>query len=244
MHVISLGYFCSVAEGIEKMGLRSASYPFDWVISDFRGVIQAINNHFENLLEYEQLYQSKAHSGRYQNMEYGISFFHDFNPYQSLQEQLPDVQRKYSRRIERFYESVSEPTLFIRYISDEDKINGTSKELLWIEENYELIMQTIKQFNEDNDILFIANEGVVSDTIQIYNVPRDENDTVSRDPIPANSELYTRFQNIACPDKAENIKRYSNRIREKNRLLNRLKIKLISRYKKIFLKKYIHHRQF
>ena len=207
MHVISLGYFCSVAEGIEKMGLRTASYPFDWVISDFRGVIQAINNHFENLLEYEQLYQSKAHFGRYQNMEYGISFFHDFNPYQSLQEQLPEAQRKYSRRIERFYESVSEPTLFIRYISDEDKINGISKELLWIEENYELIMQTLKQFNEDNDILFIANDGVVSDTIQIYNVPRDENDAVSRDPILVNSELYNRLQNIACPDKAENIER-------------------------------------
>jgi len=244
MHVISLGYFCSVAEGIEKMGLRSASYPFDWVISDFPGVIRAINNHFENLLEYDQLYQSRDHSGRYQNMEYGISFFHDFSPYQSLQEQLPDVQRKYSRRIERFYKSVAEPTLFIRYISDEDKINGTSKELLWIEENYELIMQTLKQFNEDNDILFIANDGVVSDIIRIYNVPPDENDAVSRDPIPANAGLYTRLQSIACPNREENIKRYSNSKKEKNRLVNRLKNKLISRYKKIFFKKYIHHRQF
>lgn len=36
-HVISLGFFCSVALELERKGLRDASYPFDWLISDFQG---------------------------------------------------------------------------------------------------------------------------------------------------------------------------------------------------------------
>lgn len=38
---ISLGYFCGVAQDLEKLGLRSYSAPFDWGISSFAGVIMA-----------------------------------------------------------------------------------------------------------------------------------------------------------------------------------------------------------
>lgn len=38
MNYISLGYFCSIAMDLEKLGLRNESLPFDWVISDFEGV--------------------------------------------------------------------------------------------------------------------------------------------------------------------------------------------------------------
>lgn len=50
MHYISLGYFCSIAMELERLGLRSESSPFDWLISDFEGVIHAIENHFEDFL--------------------------------------------------------------------------------------------------------------------------------------------------------------------------------------------------
>lgn len=33
--VISLGYFCSVAIELEKMGIRNFSTPFDWLITDW-----------------------------------------------------------------------------------------------------------------------------------------------------------------------------------------------------------------
>ena len=46
MNYISLGYFCSVASELERYGLRGESYPFDWVISDFGGVVEAIQNNF------------------------------------------------------------------------------------------------------------------------------------------------------------------------------------------------------
>lgn len=50
-HVISLGYFCSVALELERIGLRNTAYPFDWCISDFSGVIEAIENGFSEWLD-------------------------------------------------------------------------------------------------------------------------------------------------------------------------------------------------
>ena len=35
---------------LEKFGLRKASYPFDWIISDFEGVVRAIDSGFENFI--------------------------------------------------------------------------------------------------------------------------------------------------------------------------------------------------
>lgn len=32
-HVVSLGWFCSVARELEKAGLREFSMPFDWCLS-------------------------------------------------------------------------------------------------------------------------------------------------------------------------------------------------------------------
>lgn len=34
---ISLGYFCSVALELQRLGLRSCSSPFDWCISEWSG---------------------------------------------------------------------------------------------------------------------------------------------------------------------------------------------------------------
>ncbi len=50
-NIMSLGYFCGVARELERVGLRNASYPFDWIIStDFKQVIKLIENNFENFL--------------------------------------------------------------------------------------------------------------------------------------------------------------------------------------------------
>lgn len=126
MNYISLGYFCSVASELEKLGLRTESSPFDWVISDFEGDINNIKNHFADYLDYIFLSQDKQNREIYKNIKYNICFFHDFNKYTSLKKQLPHVAEKYNRRIERFYKSITSPTLFIRYISDEEVINGVS----------------------------------------------------------------------------------------------------------------------
>lgn len=52
---ISLGYFCDVAKDLEQLGLRDVSSPFDWCISDFRGVVAAIENNFHDFMNIELL---------------------------------------------------------------------------------------------------------------------------------------------------------------------------------------------
>ena len=44
--MVSLGGFCSVAEEIEKLGLRSASYPFDWILTDGKTVEEIMKGEF------------------------------------------------------------------------------------------------------------------------------------------------------------------------------------------------------
>ncbi len=244
MKYISLGYFCSVAMELEKLGLRTESSPFDWVISDFEGVMSAIENQFVDFFKYEYMSQNMNSRECYKNTKYNIKFFHDFDKYKPLKEQLPGVQEKYKRRINRFYQSIKEPTLFIRYISDEEKENGISKELLYIERNYDKILSVLKSYNEKNDILFIANEGVLSSKLTIYNVQRDENDVVARKPICKNSILFEKFSAIQMPGKQENITRYENKQKKKRSVCNRTQRKLKALYKKTFYKEYVHESQY
>lgn len=240
MRYISLGYFCSVALELEKLGLRNESSPFDWVISDFKGVIRAIQENFSNFLDYEYLSQDKDNHSIYMNTKYNVKFFHDFDKYLPLYKQLPKVKEKYNRRISRFYKSITEPTLFIRYISDEKKSNGKSEEVTWIENNYDQILALIKSFNKENDILFIANEGVSSEKFVIYNVQKDENDVVARSPIHKNTILFDRFSNVDFPCKQANINRYLYKEKRNNSIFNRVKRKMASGMKRVFLKEYVH----
>lgn len=238
MHYISLGYFCSVAMELEKLGLRSESSPFDWLISDFEGVIHSIRNHFEDFLEPTYLAQNSRNRAHYKNIKYNLQFFHDFNQYQSLDDQLPAIQNKYNRRIQRFYKSISEPTLFIRYINDKAIADNTSKELLWIEENYDSILSLLKSFNDQNDILFIANDGVSSQKFKIYNVKKDDGDNVARSPLTKDPALQKFFTAIDFPERQLNIERYLQKQQQKKK--SKTKKKLISLLKKIFCKEYKH----
>lgn len=127
-HYISLGYFCSIAQELERFGLRDASYPFDWIISDIEGVFQCIDNNFDGLLDINVLTQSDKHRMYYKNTKYDFYFFHDFDKYMSLLSQIDQVKKKYERRIERFYRNIQEPTLFLRYISDEKKCKAANQQ--------------------------------------------------------------------------------------------------------------------
>lgn len=175
-HFISLGFFCSVALELERIGLRDCASPFDWCISEWGGVERAIDTHFKDFLEYENMYQNRKKRKNYMDMEYGIAFFHDFNNYQPLKKQIKKVRQKYNRRIERFYMNIQEPTLFIRYISSENGI----EEIAYLEEHYEEIVGKLRKYNKNNDIIFVANNEVMSKKIELYRVVRDENDTVAR----------------------------------------------------------------
>lgn len=236
-HYISLGYFCSPAMELERLGLRSQSYPFDWLLSDWGGLIELMGNGFSDFLNPELFCQDIDNYAYYKNTKYNIWFFHDFDKYHSVYAQLPAVKDKYKRRIDRFYHDIREPTLFIRYIS------GT-KEVEKIEREYsDLMSNIVKRFNSDNDILFIANSGICSNTIKIYNCEKDLNDSVARHPFEKNIELKYYFENIPFEGRDDNIKRYEEKLKINNSKIRKIENKISEKMKEILLTEYCFDKQ-
>lgn len=187
-YVISLGHFCSPALTIESLGLRDSSMPFDWLIEPWESVEKLINNHFDGFLESSNMLQDAKNRNYYFDAKYKIWFCHDFNGYHSLNEQINAVVEKYQRRIVKFYASIVEPTLFIRYI---EGIN----ELTYLEKNYDYVMAMLQQFNVANNIIFICNDDITySSSIPIYYVKKDKNDAVARKPQKNNCDLLNFLQ--------------------------------------------------
>lgn len=228
-NIISLGFFCSVASELERIGLRSASYPFDWLISDFEGVIRAIESHFEDFLNYENMAQHETHLSFYKDIKYDMQFFHDFNDIYPLKKQLPAVREKYERRINRFYASITSPTLFLRYIESE-------KEVKWIEQNLDSILELLKNYNEKNSIVWIANTDIRSDFLHIYNVEKDKNDSVARTFLESNIELKNYLESLDYKNRSINLDFYNRKKQNSMKKKKNYRIKLY----KTFSKNYSH----
>ena len=238
---ISLGYFCDVAQDLEKLGLRSFSSPFDWGISSLPGVIEAIDNGFDGFMARENLSQSVNNKDHYLDDRYGFYSFHDFSKYVPLDEQYDEVREKYQRRIARFLEKIKEPTLFIRYISSEERDeSGNPVELKWIEDNYQHILDVLRRSNPGNDIIFMGDESAVSDTIKIYHTALDKSRDVNRLPIINSKELYPLLSSAGLDQKQENIRRY-----KKNSSIPVRGSKAVLRFmKSLFRKEYTHDRTY
>ena len=197
-NIISLGHFCSPAMEFERLGRRMYSFPFDWLItSDFNLVIDLIENNFADFLNEEYMYQLKQFPSYYRNIKFNIDFYHDFSPLKSFDSQIFDISNKYKRRIERFYKQIKSPTLFCRYLTEEDckKITETHNRLLTI----------IKDYNKENDIIYIANSDIGEriDDIKIYYIDKDQNDSVSRAFLEKLPDLKEYILNVIepCEDK-------------------------------------------
>ncbi|MDF2946465.1 MAG: cysteine protease [Bacillales bacterium] len=232
-HIISLGFFCSTALELERIGLRDSSSPFDWLISDFKGVIECIDNGFDDLLNYDNISQYKEIPQYYVDNKYNLHFYHDFSGYASLMNQLPKVQEKYRRRIDRFYKNIKEPTLFLYYIKD-------MVELEYIERDYSSIISILKKSNSNNNLILISNEDITSQSLYIYYVKKDDTDSVARVFLEKNKEL----NDYLCSDIYDSNKRQSNINRfksgiKKKKLLSYSEV-IISKVQRKLLKKYIH----
>ncbi|MBO5286842.1 MAG: hypothetical protein J6B34_01825 [Clostridia bacterium] len=242
-NVISLGHFCSVAMELERIGLRKASYPFDWVIaSDFEKVCQLLSTRFEGFLEKDSLLQEK-NPKYYFNEKTEIHFYHDFSPKLSLDAQYEDVKKKFERRIKRLFEDITTPTLFIRYITNK-------RELEYILNSKDSINELIKKYNPDNEIIYISSVEEKIDTgARIFYIEKDKNDTVARRFLDKSSELKEYIlSSVDISDEAreKNIKLAKKAIRR--RKINGIKNRIQKVVFKIlpFLKKkpYRHTRQY
>ena len=150
-HIISLGWLCCPAQEIERIEYRDASYPFDWLLThDFSMVIRWLSENVEFCFTNEEMLQYRNDASKWYNKRYVISMFHDFSKYHKMIEQLGAVSEKYTRRFKRLYKAITEPTLFLRYIKDEN-------EAAYVNKNAFMIEEILKKFNIRNKIVYIAN---------------------------------------------------------------------------------------
>ena len=122
--VVSLGNMCQVAHQIEINSMRSAAYPFDWVITPFPSLYFFIANEGRFFLEPDRLVfcedqpdgTGKEIKSFIKDLNYHMEFFHDFELSPDFMKDYPAIKEKYNRRIERFFELLrsKKRVLFVR----------------------------------------------------------------------------------------------------------------------------------
>jgi len=122
---ISLGPDCLTAMTLDFLGVRHASFPFDWLYRGEAGnyfleeVISLLQSGFSNFFEKELLELQGDVQGhdtiKIFNTKTKFAFIHDLHKEESFEKQYPHIREKYRRRIERLYNSVrkSQRVLFV-----------------------------------------------------------------------------------------------------------------------------------
>lgn len=120
--IIPIGIDCSIAYALREKGLRAHAYPFDWNVTPVMSAIKLISNGFDGFLEEENLVFLQPVERMLFNEDgidvkisdqiitpvvcrrYGILYPHDFSSRGKAD--LPDVKRKYERRIIRLKKAI------------------------------------------------------------------------------------------------------------------------------------------
>lgn len=236
-NVVSLGYFCSVASEIERIGLRTHSGPFDWqACVDFRKRIELIDTHFkdffENLNE-DGLYQLVSAPHSYFMKAVGVFLVHDFTKYKPLANQLPEVKRKYERRVASFYRQISQKTLFIYYVNRDTDAD-------YINQNLGHIKSVLCKFNSCNEIIFVANSDKHLNVGPTYYVVPDKGDIVARKFLNKNGKLRNFLENLPFDERQRYINKKFHDKKELKKKLNKPYKKLKTYLDEIFKRPYIH----
>jgi len=167
MNYISLGPTCSIAYQLQKLNKKKESLPFDWIrCYPISSVLHLIENNFIDLfecieyvkddtkfpfiedidnIERETFDTIKMKDTKiYKNDKLGISFFHDFK--EGIE--TKDVIEKYQRRIDRFYNLIKTPSVFIR-----DELNFKVCDIMI----YNQLYDKLKEYNNENRLILIIN---------------------------------------------------------------------------------------
>ena len=107
---ISIGANCTPALTLRELGIREASFPFDWVTTPLESVIALFRSDFQSFMDLEEIeileiasdeWYKPNHAPRYAyNRKCGIAYHHELTLEGVLH---PDFVAKYRRRIERMY---------------------------------------------------------------------------------------------------------------------------------------------
>lgn len=131
---------------MEHHGLRRHAGPFDWYFSDFKSVLKMIETDFRDFMQKENL-EVKADNCRvFYDTKYGFYCNHDIQ--YDFEVEYYTIYQKYMRRAERFLYDITQPTCFIRAVR-------SVKEIQFINQNEDYILDVITKKNPDNTILFL-----------------------------------------------------------------------------------------
>lgn len=162
--VVSLGFSCYVALDLERMGIRESSYPFDWVISNFKDVVKLIDSRFKDTLLVNNIVQDSNAKNCYHDIATGIDYYHDFfSEKGEIKEQYNNVYSKYQRRISRFQKIGCNPTLYVRLIRNED-------DLVWILNNVEYINSVIRTMCTESQVVYIVKKEIDLKQLDLRNM--------------------------------------------------------------------------
>ncbi len=138
-----------MATVMAEYGLRTCSGPFDWVVSsDFSSVLRAMESGFQSFLVYENICPDTEYPTWFVDNIYGFRFPHEGNLMD--RDVYSVVEQKYRRRVQRFMDSLTLNTCFLRSI----KI-GYGKDLEYIIHNEAYIRSILTRWNQDSDIIFL-----------------------------------------------------------------------------------------
>lgn len=113
--VVSLGANCIPAYQSLIYGLRSASYPFDWVVSDIESIIINLEENFLHFLDIKYCSPNACWITNNYNKILFLHEYHEFNDECDMKF-FPLIHAKYERRIERFRQLKNQKKVyFFRY---------------------------------------------------------------------------------------------------------------------------------
>jgi hypothetical protein len=111
---ISLGRRCEPAYQIKRSGFGRPGYPFDWILTDMKAVIQLIKCRFEHFMDLKDL---DCRPPFIVNKRWGIDHLHDFDYKQGLSD-YPEVKKKFDRKIKRFLDVLDSASKVIFFRTD------------------------------------------------------------------------------------------------------------------------------
>ena len=165
---ISLGCDCSVAYQLQKLNLRSSSFPFDWIRINHNNLINILNNNFQFFTDIQYLNKIKIDKeNKFPYLEedwtdniltenmivhhdfLNIKFYHDFQNDDNLNnfyDQKINFQIKYNRRIQRFRKVCKDSSIkkiFVRIIKNSEEKEKLNKVLEKYCQNNNFELKTI-----------------------------------------------------------------------------------------------------
>ena len=143
---ISLGGKCYVAGSMSKIGIRDCAGPFDWYVSDFKAVLEVLDNDFSDFLNRKNLVEDLDGTHMLRDVKYGFQFPHEIKT--SLEADYDGICEKYRMRIQRFREKTYKKSCFLRTILPD--------EVDWVKNHLEYINNIIQRRNKENEIIYLV----------------------------------------------------------------------------------------